>query len=76
MYAIRSYYGAYSEYLHNLRRGYIEGNFEDAVEWEFKAIGKTRWEMRKYSFISRGFYAQQIERFSRLFAFENSYNFV
>ncbi len=67
---------AYSEYLHNLRRGYIEGNFEDAVEWEFKAIGKTRWEMRKYSFISRGFYAQQIERFSRLFAFENMHFIV
>ena len=40
---------AYSEFLHNRRRGFIEGNFEDAIQWEFDSPDRPVWERRKDS---------------------------
>lgn len=62
---------AYSEYLHNERRGFVTGPFEEACRLEFRRPGLSRWERRKYSFLSRGFYATQLERFLALFPRES-----
>jgi hypothetical protein len=64
---------AYSEFLHNRRRGFFEGEFKDAINWEFKRTNLSQWEKRKYSFISRGLYARQISRFLERFPRENMF---
>ncbi|MDH3380995.1 MAG: sulfotransferase domain-containing protein [Gammaproteobacteria bacterium] len=64
---------AYSEFLHNRRRGFFEGNFEDAIRWEFESPDLPPWDRRKFSFISRGYYAHQISRFLKVFPRENMF---
>ncbi len=64
---------AYSEFLHNRRRGFIAAEFDEAIRWEFERTGLTRWERRKFSFISRGYYAQQISRFLEIFPRSNMF---
>lgn len=64
---------AYSEFLHNRRRGFLEGNFEEAIEKEFDAKDLSVWERRKFSFISRGYYARQISGFLKIFPRENMF---
>ncbi len=62
---------AYSEYLHNQRRGFIDGEFGKVSHWEFERSDLTRWDRRKFSFISRGFYVRQISEFLKVFPREN-----
>lgn len=64
---------AYSEFLHNRRRGFFEGEFKEAINWEFNRPDLSQWEKRKYSFISRGLYARQISRFLERFSRENMF---
>ena len=64
---------AYSEYLHNRRRGFIDAEFDEAIQWEFSHTHLSRWERRKFSFISRGYYAQQISRFLKIFPRRNMF---
>lgn len=64
---------AYSEFLHNHRRGFIEADFNEAIGWEFERAELTPWERRKFSFISRGYYAQQISRFLAIFPRRNMF---
>lgn len=67
---------AYSEFHHNRRRGFFEGEFEDAIKWEFEKSDLSQWDRRKYSFISRGFYVRQIQRFLEIFPRENMFFIV
>jgi hypothetical protein len=62
---------AYSEYLHNHRRGFIDCDFETAIGLESEVSSATEWERRKVSFISRGLYHAQISRFLEVFPREN-----
>jgi len=58
---------AYSEYLHNKRRGFFSADFDEAIQWEFDRAHLSPWERRKFSFISRGYYARQIRQFLNYF---------
>jgi hypothetical protein len=64
---------AYSEFLHNRRRGFFDATFEDAIRWEFQRSELTPWQRRKFSFISRGYYAHQISRFLEFFPRSNMF---
>ena len=59
------------EYLHNHRRGYVEGDFESAVQKEFSAQDLSRWDRRRFSFLSRGNYATQVSSYLEQFPREN-----
>ncbi len=67
---------AYSHYQHNVRRGRERRSFEEAVEddlrkFERGGIGRqpdeTYEDFRQTSYVRRGFYLEQIERWFRLF---------
>jgi len=64
---------AYSEFLHNRRRGFLEGEFEDAIEREIDGNELSAWDRRKFSFINRGYYARQISGFLKIFPRENMF---
>jgi hypothetical protein len=64
---------AFSEYLHNHRRGLIDDiRFKDAIKLEeqYKKT-MTPYEMRHFSFLSRGLYGKQISSFLEYFPIEN-----
>ena len=67
---------AYSEYLHNHRRGLVQGEFCEAMEREFRETSKSPWHKRHFSFLSRGHYAQQINRFLQYFPRKNMFFIV
>lgn len=64
---------AYSEFLHNRRRGFFDAEFHDAIKWEFQRTELTPWQRRKFSFVSRGYYAEQISRFLDIFPRRNMF---
>jgi hypothetical protein len=59
---------AYSHYQHCVAKGVETLSFEEALaaEKDRLAAGKT-WDLRHFSYVSRGHYAEQIERWLSLF---------
>lgn len=58
---------AFSEYLHNYRRGYLgDMTFEEAIDKDLNSQSVELYEKRKYSFVSRGYYGQQVENFLKV----------
>lgn len=62
---------AYSAYWKNIKNGREKYSFEDALAYEKKRIEINRWHRLQFSYISRGFYYEQIERYMTLFQKEN-----
>ena len=58
---------AYSHYWHEIRFGYENLSFVDALEAEPQRIAKNDEYRRHYSYVDRGRYSQQILRFQELF---------
>ncbi|MDX2360033.1 MAG: sulfotransferase domain-containing protein [Crocinitomicaceae bacterium] len=58
---------AYSHYLMSKRRGYEELTFAEAIEAEPERIKLGEFERDNYSYIDRGRYSVQIERYTSLF---------
>jgi hypothetical protein len=61
---------AYSNYWHQVRGGKEFRSFEDALEMEKSRIAKTRYHDLTYSYLNKGFYAVQIERFLKHFSMD------
>ena len=62
---------AYSHYLMNVRKGYETLGFEEALQAESDRIHQSeRWRMR-YSYIARGFYHEQLQRYLQHFKRSN-----
>lgn len=62
---------AYSHYWHSVRDGYETLSFEEAIEQENFRIEKSEFAMRAYSYVTRGFYYQQILSFLECFPLES-----
>lgn len=62
---------AYSHYWNSVRYGYESLSFEEALEQEEERIEQNSDFRRKYSYIDRGRYTEQILRFLELFPREN-----
>ncbi len=68
---------AFSHYLMSLRRGYETLSFEDAIKNESERIKvddtNKKWLSKRnnFSYIDRGYYAKQIERYLKFFPKEN-----
>ncbi len=62
---------AYSHYLMNRYRGHEEEEFNRAVELEQMRVNSGFMSMLRYSYISRGLYAVQTERFLKHFPYKN-----
>ncbi len=62
---------AYSHYWMSYRRGYETETFEKAILLEERRIKKDEFHKIHFSYIKRGFYAQQIKRFLKFFPKEN-----
>ncbi|WP_240499419.1 sulfotransferase domain-containing protein [Oceanococcus atlanticus] len=58
---------AYSHYLMNLRKGYEKKSFADALEAEERRLEQGTQSMLRYSYISRGYYHEQISRYLEYF---------
>ena len=58
---------AYSHYWHSVKHGYETASFERAIEMEAARLPKGFHHRRHYSYVDRGRYAPQIERFAQLF---------
>ena len=56
---------AFSHYLMSYRRGVEPLCFEEAVTKEPERIGENYLSRMRYSYVSRGFYMKQVERFLR-----------
>lgn len=62
---------AYSHYWMSYRRGYENASFEKAIGLEEYRIKRGEWERNHFSYVSRGFYSVQIERFLDYFPEDN-----
>jgi hypothetical protein len=58
---------AYSHYWHEVRYGWEDRPFEEALELEAQRLGGGFHARRHYSYVARGSYAGQIERFRARF---------
>lgn len=58
---------AYSHYWHEVRFGYEPLSFEEALDREQERIARSFEDRRHYSYVDRGRYAAQVERFYRRF---------
>lgn len=58
---------AYSHYWFSVRRGIETFPFEKAIALEHRRIRSGFYGRAWYSYVSRGFYSEQIERYYRLF---------
>lgn len=54
---------AYSHYWMNVRRGLESLSFEEAIELEAERLNLGKFERAAFSYVGRGFYAEQISRF-------------
>ncbi|TCK18164.1 sulfotransferase domain-containing protein [Thiogranum longum] len=54
---------AFSHYLMSYRRGQEPHTFEEAIETESVRIAEGHMENLRYSYVSRGYYLRQVERF-------------
>ncbi len=62
---------AYSHYWHEVRFGYESRSFSEALDLEAQRISLGFEGRRQYSYLDRGRYAGQVERFFRLFGKEH-----
>lgn len=62
---------AYSHYLMSVRRGFEGLGFNEAIELESERIPMGEFERNNFSYIDRGRYYKQIERYVDLFSKEN-----
>ena len=58
---------AYSHYWHEIRYGYETKSFEEALKLESIRVAKDFACRRHFSYVGRGFYAEQLQRFYSLF---------
>lgn len=58
---------AYSHYWHSVRDGYESLSFENAIAIEDERIHVSDHHMRAFSYLSRGFYCNQINNFLQYF---------
>jgi len=59
---------AYSHYWHEVRSGWETSSFEDAIKLEAERIKRNSVYLNHYSYLERGKYFVQLERFSKYFA--------
>ena len=64
---------AFSHYLMTKKRLLEDNSFEDAIALETERIHKGYFENLHYSYLSRGLYATQLNRFLKYFPLENMY---
>ncbi len=63
---------AYSQYLMSVKKGFEKLSFEEAIQQENARLKSgTREEINNFSYISRGNYDEQIERYFKYFPKEN-----
>ncbi len=62
---------AYSHYWMSFRRGYETRSFEEAIVLEHTRMKRGYFERNNFSYVSRGFYMEQIARYTALFPVEN-----
>jgi hypothetical protein len=58
---------AYSHYWHEVKKGHETLSFEEALEQERFRIGQGFHQRRHFSYVDRGRYARQLERYLRYF---------
>ncbi|MCB0208057.1 MAG: sulfotransferase domain-containing protein [Anaerolineae bacterium] len=59
---------AYSHYWHSVKKGYETVSFEKALELESNRLRQGASQRRNYSYVDRGYYSRQLERFLKLFS--------
>jgi sulfotransferase family protein len=62
---------AFSHYLMSLNRGYENHSFVDAISLEQNRIKHSEFNKNHFSYVSRGFYFNQINRYIELFGKDN-----
>lgn len=62
---------AYSHYLMSQRKGFEELSFEKAMDAEEERLKKNPSQKFNFSYLTRGYYAKQVERFKKYFPVEN-----
>ncbi|MEM4256651.1 MAG: sulfotransferase domain-containing protein [Thermoplasmata archaeon] len=62
---------AYSHYWMSYKRGYEKYPFEKAIIMEHARMRKGYFEKNHFSYLSRGFYSEQIKRYLSVFPFDN-----
>jgi hypothetical protein len=62
---------AYSHYLMSKRRGYDKLSFDEGIEIENIRINKNEFSRNNFSYISRGMYFNQLNRYYSLFDSDN-----
>lgn len=62
---------AYSHYKMSVKRGYETENFGKSIELENGRIGIDYFHKSHFSYITRGLYSEQIERYLKFFPKEN-----
>ncbi len=58
---------AYSHYLMSRRRGIEDLSFREAIETENERIKQSQYNRNHFSYVSRGFYLEQVKRYVNLF---------
>jgi hypothetical protein len=61
---------AYSHYWHSVKKGYESLSFEEALKTEPTRLKQDFESRRRYSYVDRGYYCRQLERFLQHFARE------
>jgi hypothetical protein len=64
---------AYSHYLMSKARGFESLSFEDALEAERDRLPVSEFAMNHYSYVARGLYGVQVERYVNLFGRQQLY---
>lgn len=64
---------AYSHYLMSFKRAYESEGFEKAVELESQRLPKDEFSKNHFSYITRGLYCEQIQRYLELFEREKMF---
>ena len=62
---------AYSHYLMSQRKGFEELPFDEAIEQEKERLQKEPGKKYNFSYLARGYYAAQVQRFIQLFGKEH-----
>ena len=62
---------AYSHYWNTVRYGWESESFEEGLHREVSRIAQGPRERRRYSYVDRGRYATQLERYAQLFPRDN-----
>ncbi len=62
---------AYSHYWMSFKSGYEKLSFEKAIAMEHARMGRGPFERYHFSYVSRGFYSEQIRRYLKFFPMAN-----